>query len=117
MRSPDGPWPLATAPVLALALGCAPALWCAHLLSVRARRKLVASRGLADFADSVKPLLLGAFVLYLCTSLLLERYGAESRFRAIVVWNVALCMATAKMYAFYPVLIDFGALAIVTVAF
>ncbi|WP_257234464.1 hypothetical protein [Streptomyces sp. JV178] len=63
---PDGPWPLATAPVLALALSCAPALWCAHLLSVRARRKLVASRGLADFADSVKPLLLGVFALYLC---------------------------------------------------
>jgi hypothetical protein len=63
---PEGPWPLATAPVLALALSCAPALWCAHLLSVRARRKLVASRGLADFADSVKPLLLGVFALYLC---------------------------------------------------
>ncbi|WP_236580037.1 hypothetical protein [Streptomyces sp. HM190] len=63
---PDGLWSLATAPVLALALSCAPALWCAHLLSVRARRKIVASRGLADFADSVKPLLLGVLALYLC---------------------------------------------------
>jgi hypothetical protein len=60
---------------------------------------------------------LSAFVLYLFTSLLLERYGAENRFRAILVWNVALCMATAKMYAFYPVLVDLGALAMVTVAF
>ncbi|MGW0709140.1 hypothetical protein ACWD4G_24835 [Streptomyces sp. NPDC002643] len=63
---PQGPWPLATAPVLALALACAPATWCAHLLSVRARRKLAASRGLADFADSMKPLLLGVFALHLC---------------------------------------------------
>jgi hypothetical protein len=68
---PEGPWPLATAPVLALALSCAPALWCAHLLSVRARRRLVASRGLADFADSVRPLLLGVFALYLCALLTL----------------------------------------------
>jgi hypothetical protein len=63
---PDDLWPLATAPVLALALACAPATWCAHLLSVRARRKLAASRGLADFADSVKPLFVGVFGLYLC---------------------------------------------------
>ncbi|MFD5627287.1 hypothetical protein [Streptomyces sp. NPDC127072] len=64
---PDGPWPLATAPVLALALGCAPAAWCAHLFAVRARRKLAASRGLEEFASSVKPLLLGVFGLFLCT--------------------------------------------------
>ncbi|UUU36980.1 hypothetical protein JIX56_14715 [Streptomyces sp. CA-210063] len=62
---PHGLWPLATAPVLALALACAPATWCAHLLSVHARRKLAASRGLAEFADSVKPLLLGVFALHL----------------------------------------------------
>ncbi|WP_234046264.1 hypothetical protein [Streptomyces adelaidensis] len=63
---PHGLWPLATAPLLALALSCAPAIWCAHLLSVRARRKLAASRGLAEFADSVKPLILGVFALHLC---------------------------------------------------
>ena len=57
------------------------------------------------------------FVLYLFTVLLLERYGADTRVRAVVVWNVALCMATSKMYAFYPVLVDFGALALITVAF
>ncbi|NUP23166.1 MAG: hypothetical protein HOZ81_45350 [Streptomyces sp.] len=62
----DGPWPFTTAPVLALALSCAPAAWCAHLLAVRARRKLSASRGLGEFATSVKPLLLGTFALYLC---------------------------------------------------
>ncbi|MFE0251955.1 hypothetical protein [Streptomyces sp. NPDC059010] len=62
----EGPWPFAAAPVLALALSCAPAAWCAHLLAVRARRKLSASRGLGEFATSVKPLLLGTFALYLC---------------------------------------------------
>ncbi|MCX4971585.1 hypothetical protein [Streptomyces sp. NBC_00620] len=63
---PDGPWPLATAPVLALALACAPAAWCAHFFAVRARRRLTASRGLEEFAASVQPLLLGMFGLYLC---------------------------------------------------
>ncbi|QFR02971.1 hypothetical protein F9278_32955 [Streptomyces phaeolivaceus] len=63
---PHGLWPMALAPVLALALSCAPAVWCAHLLSVRARRKLAASRGLAEFADSVQPLILGVFALHLC---------------------------------------------------
>ncbi|WP_371584123.1 hypothetical protein [Streptomyces sp. NBC_01314] len=62
---PHGLWSLAVAPVLALALSCAPAIWCAHLLSVRARRKLAASRGLAEFADSVQPLILGVFALHL----------------------------------------------------
>ncbi|WP_406224455.1 hypothetical protein [Streptomyces canus] len=62
----DAPWPMATAPVLALALSCAPAAWCAHLFAARARRKLTASRGLEDFAASVRPLLLGTFALYLC---------------------------------------------------
>ncbi|MGW3985883.1 hypothetical protein [Streptomyces sp. NPDC004830] len=61
----DGPWPLTAAPVLALALACAPAAWSAHLLTARARRKLVASRGLEDFAASVRPLLLGTFALFM----------------------------------------------------
>ncbi|MET9407177.1 hypothetical protein ABZX90_15670 [Streptomyces sp. NPDC002935] len=64
--APDGPWPLATAPVLALALACAPAAWCAHLFVARARRRLSTSRGLEEFAASVRPLLLGAFGLFLC---------------------------------------------------
>ncbi|WP_105968309.1 hypothetical protein [Streptomyces geranii] len=58
---------LSTAPVLALTLACAPAAWCAHLFTGRARRKLTASRGLADFTAAVKPLLLGTFALFLCT--------------------------------------------------
>lgn len=64
---PHGPWPLATAPILALALAYAPAAWGAHLLAVHARRKLAASRGLADFADSVRPVLLTVLTLFLCT--------------------------------------------------
>ncbi|MFC5212478.1 hypothetical protein [Streptomyces coerulescens] len=60
-----GPWPLAVAPVLALALSCAPAAWCAHFLAVRARHKLSASRALKDFATSAKPLLLATLALYL----------------------------------------------------
>ncbi|MFI0963100.1 hypothetical protein ACH4S8_17120 [Streptomyces sp. NPDC021080] len=62
---PHGPWPLATAPVLALLLACAPAAWCAHLFAARARRRLIASRGLEEFAASVRPLLIGAFGLFL----------------------------------------------------
>ncbi|MDG9716667.1 hypothetical protein [Streptomyces sp. DH24] len=61
----DGPWPLTTAPVLALALACAPAALSAHLFATRARRRLAASRGLEEFAASVRPLLLGAFALFL----------------------------------------------------
>ncbi|MEU0036151.1 hypothetical protein [Streptomyces sp. NPDC006333] len=63
---PDDPWPAATAPVLALALSCAPAAWCAHLFMTRARHGLAASRGLEEFAVSVRPLLLGVFAIFLC---------------------------------------------------
>ncbi|WP_327697546.1 hypothetical protein [Streptomyces sp. NBC_00459] len=67
---------LSTAPVLALTLACAPAAWCAHLFAAGARRKLAASRGLADFTAAVKPLLLGAFALFLCTSAALVAISA-----------------------------------------
>ncbi|WP_445526431.1 hypothetical protein [Streptomyces cyslabdanicus] len=60
-----GAWPLTTAPVLALALACGPAAWTAHLFSVGARRKVTTSRGLEEFAASVRPLLLGMFGLFL----------------------------------------------------
>lgn len=71
--TPDGPWPTATAPVLALLLACAPAAWCAHLLTAGARRRLAGSRGLEDFSSAAKPLLLGTFALFLgaLTTLLL----------------------------------------------
>lgn len=62
---PDGPWHLATAPALALALACGPAAWCARLFAVRARRRLAASRGLEEFAASVTPLFLGVCTLFL----------------------------------------------------
>ncbi|MGW2725295.1 hypothetical protein [Streptomyces sp. NPDC001492] len=62
----DGPWPVATAPVLALMLACAPAAWSAHLFAVRARRRLTASRALEEYAASVRPLLIGTFFLFLC---------------------------------------------------
>ncbi|MEU1177731.1 hypothetical protein ABZ464_08795 [Streptomyces sp. NPDC005820] len=63
--APDGPWPFAPAPLLTLTLACAPAAWCAHLLTARARRRLDASRGLEEFTASVQPLLLGVFTLFL----------------------------------------------------
>ena len=62
----DSPWPLATAPVLALMLACAPAAWSAHLFAVRARRSLAASRTLEEYAASLRPLLIGTFALFLC---------------------------------------------------
>ncbi|MEU9334227.1 hypothetical protein AB0D49_13870 [Streptomyces sp. NPDC048290] len=61
----DAAWPLAFAPLLALALACAPAAWTTHLFTVAARRRLGASRGLEEFTGSVRPLLLGVFALYL----------------------------------------------------
>jgi hypothetical protein len=58
-----------------------------------------------------------AFTLYLFAAMLLERYGADVPVRAVITGNLALSVATSKMYGFYPVLIDLGALAIITVAF
>ncbi|MFF3490711.1 hypothetical protein ACFYWS_05135 [Streptomyces sp. NPDC002795] len=61
---PDEPWAPATAPLVALAVAVAPATWCAQLFSRGARRRLAASRGLAEFAASVRPLLLGTVALF-----------------------------------------------------
>ncbi|MEV5877656.1 hypothetical protein AB0L75_26220 [Streptomyces sp. NPDC052101] len=71
--APDGAWPTATAPVLALTLACAPAAWCAQLLTAGARRRLAGSRGLEDFTAAARPLLFGTFALFLgaLTALLL----------------------------------------------
>lgn len=60
-----GDWPLTIAPVVALALSCAPAAWTAHLFAARARRRLASSRGLEDFSASVRPVLIGVFALFL----------------------------------------------------
>ncbi|MFF4904757.1 hypothetical protein ACFY2T_07820 [Streptomyces sp. NPDC001260] len=61
----DDPWPVTTAPLLALAWSCAPAAWAAHLLAARAHRKLTTSRSLEDFSTAVRPLLLTSLTLYL----------------------------------------------------
>nr|WP_243769553.1 hypothetical protein [Streptomyces cyanogenus] len=62
--TPDSRWPRATAPVPALLLACAPAAWSAHLLAAGARRRLARSRGLEEFTVAAKPLLAGAFALF-----------------------------------------------------
>ncbi|MFD4766509.1 hypothetical protein [Streptomyces niveus] len=54
----------AATPLVALAFAVAPAAWCAHLLSVQARRRLTDSRGLAEFASRTRPVLLALFALY-----------------------------------------------------
>ena len=58
-----------------------------------------------------------AFVLYLFVALILDHYGIGTRVKIVVIANLALCIATSKMFAYYPVLIDLGALALVTAAF
>ncbi|KAK1181939.1 hypothetical protein B7755_029645 [Streptomyces sp. NBS 14/10] len=58
--------PVAEAAVV-LALAVAPAAWCAHWFARRARRRLVGSRGLAEFAAGVRPLLAGTVALFLCS--------------------------------------------------
>jgi hypothetical protein len=58
-----------------------------------------------------------AFVVYLAAGLILDWYGAPPRVTFVLVANVALCIASSKLFAFYPVLIDFGALALACVAF
>ncbi|MFE3253791.1 hypothetical protein [Streptomyces sp. NPDC059209] len=67
--APHGTTPLtdAAAPLVALSFAVAPAAWCAHLLSVRARRGLADSRALAEFASRTRPPLLGLLALYLLT--------------------------------------------------
>ena len=55
-----------------------------------------------------------AFTLYLFSVLILDAYGAHMRVKALVVVNLALCIATSTMFAYYPVQIDLGVLALVT---
>ncbi|MGW7077492.1 hypothetical protein ACWGH2_22295 [Streptomyces sp. NPDC054871] len=63
---PEGPWAPSTAAALGLSLAVAPAVWCARLFAVGARRRLSLSRGLAEFTSAVRPLLLGVVALYVC---------------------------------------------------
>ncbi|MFE4961884.1 hypothetical protein [Streptomyces sp. NPDC056660] len=89
-----GPWPVAGAPVLALALACAPAAWSAHLFTAGARRRLTGSRGLEEFAGAVQPLLLGTFALYL----------------GVLTPLLALCGAVLGEPAGYPEGLTLGAM-------
>ncbi|MFE1949194.1 hypothetical protein ACFW9D_01860 [Streptomyces sp. NPDC059524] len=61
---PDEAWSPATAPLLALAVSVAPGTLCAYLFMAGARRRLATSRGLAEFAASARPLLLGCVLLF-----------------------------------------------------
>ncbi|MFJ8714498.1 hypothetical protein ACIRD9_15135 [Streptomyces violaceus] len=105
----DGPWPLTAAPVLALALACAPAAWIAHLFTARGRRRLAASRGLEDFTAAVRPLLLGTVVLFLgalavllalCAALLDEPAGyAEALALGALLFIARLLTTHGFVYA------------------
>lgn len=66
---PDGAWAAAPAPLLGLTASLAPAVWCAHLFTVRAHRKLTGSRALEEFGAGVRPLLLAAVALFVCALL------------------------------------------------
>ncbi|MDN3271764.1 hypothetical protein [Streptomyces sp. MA15] len=90
----DGDWPLTLVPLPALTLACAPATWAAGLFTTRARRKLTSSRGLEDFAASVRPVLLGAVALFL---------GALAAL-------VALCAPFLDTGRFSPAVLALGAL-------
>ncbi|WP_448318359.1 hypothetical protein [Streptomyces sp. CO7] len=61
----SGDWPISLAPLLALALSCAPAAWSAHLFRTGVGRKLAGSRGLEEFAATARPLLLGVVGVHL----------------------------------------------------
>ncbi|WP_053729914.1 hypothetical protein [Streptomyces sp. WM6378] len=79
---PDGGWPLDPAAATGLAFAVAPAMWCAHLFSVGARRKLASSRGLAEFAGRSRPLLLATVALFLgclaaCLTVAQLAYGTD----------------------------------------
>jgi hypothetical protein len=72
----------------------------------------------ADLLTSFRVVnLISAATLFAAVALLLARRGASPMVQAMVPINLALCIATSKMYGFYPALIDLGALAVITVAF
>jgi hypothetical protein len=58
-----------------------------------------------------------AFLLYFAVCLLLDRHRVVTSAKALIVVNLALCIATSKMFAFYPVQVDLGALAVIAWAF
>jgi hypothetical protein len=57
-----------------------------------------------------------AVVLYFFLCLILDLYDVATAYKAYFVVTVALCIATSRMFAFYPVQIDLGALAAMSAA-
>jgi hypothetical protein len=57
-----------------------------------------------------------AAALYFFLCLILDFYEVTAIYKAYFVVSVALCIATSKMFAFYPTLVDLGALAVLSAA-
>jgi hypothetical protein len=57
-----------------------------------------------------------AIVLYFFLCLILDLYDVATAYKAYFVVTVALCIATSRMFAFYPVQIDLGVLAAMSAA-
>jgi hypothetical protein len=57
-----------------------------------------------------------AAALYFSLCLILDLYGVATRYKLYFVAIVALCIATSKILAFYPTLIDLGGLAVLSAA-
>ena len=55
-----------------------------------------------------------AAALYVFLCLILDLYDVPALYKTYFVVTVALCIATSKMFAFYPTLVDLGALAVLT---
>jgi len=55
-----------------------------------------------------------AAALYFFLCLILDCYDVGTIYKAYFVISVALCIATSKMFAFYPTLVDLGALAVLS---
>ena len=57
-----------------------------------------------------------AFTLAIALGALCRRYGCSAIATATLVLNLFLCISVAKMFAFYPTLVDLGAYAFLTVS-
>ncbi len=57
------------------------------------------------------------YIAVLCFSLcgLFDRYNQDQRLKVLLVFNLFLCVAVVKFVAFYPILVDVGAYAIMTI--
>jgi hypothetical protein len=56
-----------------------------------------------------------AFTLAIALAALCQRYGCSAIATATLVLNLFLCISVAKMFAFYPTLVDLGAYAFLTI--